>query len=163
MNESFFGREENIKAISKFFNSDKDNAALIYGRRRVGKTELIKHCLGRTNAISIYYECKETSEANNVKSLSEIVADTFCLPPLAFDSFESILAFLYKYAIEKELIVVIDEYPYLRKVVEGLDSIIQYHIDNYKSTSKLRLILCGSYVETMKSLLSARKSSFWTL
>lgn len=154
VNESFFGREENIKAISKFFNSDKDNAALIYGRRRVGKTELIKHCLGRTNAISIYYECKETSEANNVKSLSEIVADTFCLPPLAFDSFESILAFLYKYAIEKELIVVIDEYPNLRKAVEGLDSIIQYHIDNYKSTSKLRLILCGSYVETMKSLLS---------
>ncbi len=44
-NALFLGREENIKTISKFFNSDKDNAALIYGRCRVGKTELIKHCL----------------------------------------------------------------------------------------------------------------------
>ena len=158
--EPFFGRKENIKAISKFFNSDKDNAALIYGRRRVGKTELIKHCLKATKTTSIYYECKETSEINNVKSLSEIISETFGLPPLAFETFESTLAFLYKQAQEKELILVIDEYPYIRKVVEGLDSIIQSFIDNNRSTSKLKLILCGSYVETMKSLLSEENPLF---
>lgn len=160
LDEPFFGRKENIKAISKFFNSDKDNAALIYGRRRVGKTELIKHCLKGTKTTSIYYECKETSEINNVKSLCEIISETFGLPPLAFDTFESTLAFLYKQAKEKELTVVIDEYPYIRKVVEGLDSIIQSFIDNNKSTSKLKLILCGSYVETMKSLLSEENPLF---
>ena len=160
IDEPFFGRKENIKAISKFFNSDKDNAALIYGRRRVGKTELIKHCLKATKTTSIYYECKETSEINNIKSLCEIISETFGLPPLAFDTFESTLAFLYKQAKEKELIVVIDEYPYIRKVVEGLDSIIQSFIDNNKSTSKLKLILCGSYVETMKSLLSEENPLF---
>lgn len=158
--EPFFGRKENIEAISKFFNSDKDNAALIYGRRRVGKTELIKHCLKGTKTTSIYYECKETSEINNVMSLSEIIAETFGLPPLAFDTFETCLAFLYKQARDKELILVIDEYPYIRKVVEGLDSIIQSFIDNNKSTSKLKLILCGSYVETMKSLLSEENPLF---
>ena len=160
MDEPFFGRKENIKAISKFFNSDKDNAALIYGRRRVGKTELIKHCLKGTKTTSIYYECKETSEINNVISLSEIIAETFDLPPLAFDTFEASLAFLYKQARDKDLILVIDEYPYVRKVVEGLDSIIQSLIDNNKSTSKLKLILCGSYVETMKSLLSEENPLF---
>ena len=160
LDEPFFGRKENIKAISKFFTSDKDNAALIYGRRRVGKTELIKHCLKATKTTSIYYECKETSEVNNVKSLCEIISETFGLPPLAFDTFESTLAFLYKQAKEKELIVVIDEYSYIRKVVEGLDSIIQSFIDNNKSTSKLKLILCGSYVETMKSLLSEENPLF---
>ena len=158
--EPFFGRKENIKAISKFFNSDKDSAALIYGRRRVGKTELIKHCLKGTKSTSIYYECKETSEINNVKSLSEIIAETFGLPPLAFDTFEAILSFLYEQARDKELILVIDEYPYIRKVVPGLDSIIQSFIDNNKSTSKLKLILCGSYVETMKSLLSEENPLF---
>ncbi len=160
IDEPFFGRKENIKAISKFFNSDKDNAALIYGRRRVGKTELIKHCLKGTKTTSIYYECKETSEINNVMSLSEIIAETFGLPPLAFDTFETCLAFLYKQAQDKELILVIDEYPYIRKVVEGLDSIIQSFIDNNKSISKLKLILCGSYVETMKSLLSEENPLF---
>lgn len=160
MDEAFLGRKENVKAISKFFNSDKDNAALIYGRRRVGKTELIKHCLKGTKTTSIYYECKETSEINNVISLSEIIAETFGLPPLAFDTFEASLAFLYKQARDKDLILVIDEYPYIRKVVEGLDSIIQSLIDNNKSTSKLKLILCGSYVETMKSLLSEENPLF---
>ena len=160
VDEIFLGRKENIKAILRFFNSDKDNAALIYGRRRVGKTELIKHCLKATKTTSIYYECKETSEINNVISLSEIIAETFGLPPLAFDSFETCLAFLYKQAQDKELILVIDEYPYIRKVVEGLDSIIQSFIDNNKSTSKLKLILCGSYVETMKSLLSEENPLF---
>lgn len=160
IDEPFFGRKENIKAISKFFDSDKDAAALIYGRRRVGKTELIKHCLKKSNTTFIYYECKETSEVNNVKSFSEIIAETFGLPPLAFDSFEASLAYLYKHSVEHEIIVVIDEYPYIRKVVEGLDSIIQSFIDNNKSISKLKLILCGSYVETMKSLLSEKNPLF---
>lgn len=158
--EVFFGRKENIKAISRFINSDNYDAALIYGRRRVGKTELIKHCLKQTKTTSIYYECKETSELNNVKSLCEIISETFGLPPLAFDTFESTLAFLYKQAAKKELILVIDEYPYIRKVVEGLDSIIQSFIDNNKSTSRLKLIFCGSYVETMKSLLSEENPLF---
>lgn len=158
--EVFFGRKENIKTITKFINSDKDKAALIYGRRRVGKTELIKHCLKETGITSIYYECKETSEINNIKSFSEIIAETFSLPPLAFDSFESTLAFLYKHANDKELVVVIDEYPYIRKVVNGLDSIIQSFIDNNESSSRLKLILCGSYVETMKSMLSEENPLF---
>ncbi len=121
---------------------------------------VIKHYLKKTNTTSIYYECKETSEINNVKSFSDIIAETFSLPPLAFDSFKSALAFLYKYSSEKELIVVIDEYPHMRKVIVGLDSIIQILIDNNKSTSKLKLILCGSYVETMKSLLSEENPLF---
>lgn len=156
----FVGRKEQIISINSFLSSSKNNAALIYGRRRVGKTELIKHCLNKNKTTSIYYECKETSEQNNVESLSEIISGTFKLPPLAFNSFEATLSFLYKQAKEKELIVVIDEYPYIQKVVKGLDSILQSLIDNNKSKSKLKLILCGSYVETMKSLLSEQNPLF---
>lgn len=152
----FLGRKNQIKSIANFLNSNKNNAALVYGRRRVGKTELLKHCLNQSLSTSIYYECKETSELNNVESFSEIISESFGLPPLAFNSFEATLAFLYKQAAEKEIIVVIDEYPYIRNVVKGLDSIIQSFIDNNKSKSKLKLILCGSYVETMKSLLEEK-------
>lgn len=158
--EIFLGRNEEIKAITKFFSSEKNKAALIFGRRRVGKTELLKHCLKSASSLSIYYECKETSEANNVESFSEIISESFGLPPLAFDSFEASLAFLYKQAAKSEIILVIDEYPYIRKVVKGLDSIIQSFIDNNKAKSKLKLILCGSYVDTMKSLLSEHNPLF---
>jgi len=48
---------------------------------------------------------------------------------------------------------VLDEYPYLRENVKGLDSIIQALVDKYREDSKLKLIVLGSYVEVMKSLL----------
>ena len=44
----FLGRKNQIKSIANFLNSNKNNAALVYGRRRVGKTELLKHCLNQS-------------------------------------------------------------------------------------------------------------------
>ena len=161
-NEDFFlGRKNQVKSITNFLNSNKNNAALVYGRRRVGKTELLKHCLNQNLSTSIYYECKETSELNNVESFSEIISETFGLPPLAFNSFEATLAFLYKQATEKEIIVVIDEYPYIRNVVKGLDSIIQTIVDKYKDTSKLMLILCGSFMSYMEEHVLAYEAPLY--
>ena len=48
----------------------------IYGRRRIGKSELIRQVLKETELKSIYYECKQTTEQNNVDSLSELVGET---------------------------------------------------------------------------------------
>lgn len=126
---------------------------LVYGRRRVGKSELIKQCLRETDKRSIYYECRQTAEMSNVSSLAELVSDAFGFPPLSFGSMEAILDYLFKMAAETELILVLDEYPYLREKVHGLDSMIQALIDKYRDRSRLKLILCGSFVDVMKSLL----------
>ncbi|MDD7458637.1 MAG: ATP-binding protein [Treponema sp.] len=160
MQEAFFGRENETKQLNNFFNTDSFQAALIYGRRRVGKTELIKHCIQDKKNKAIYYECKQTSEENNVSSLCEVISDVLDFPPMTFRDFESALSFLYKRSEKKKLILVIDEYPYLRNVITGLDSIIQSLIDNNKNKSKLKLILCGSFVDTMKSLLEEQNPLF---
>lgn len=157
--EEFLGRENELKSISSFFHSDKSHATLIYGRRRIGKTELLKQALKNSDYLSIYYECKETSEASNVSSLSAIVSDALSFPPLAFSDFEQVLSFIYKQAESKEIIFILDEYSYLEKVIKGLDSIIQSFIDNRKN-SKLKLVLCGSYIETMESLLEKQNPLF---
>ena len=160
MQESFFGRDNETRQLEKFFNTDSFNAALIYGRRRVGKTELIKHCIQDKKNKAIYYECKQTSEENNVSSLCEVISDVLDFPAMTFRDFESALSFLYKQSEKESLILVIDEYPYLRNVINGLDSIIQSLIDNNKNKSKLKLILCGSFVDTMKSLLEEQNPLF---
>ena len=49
--------------------------------------------------------------------------------------------------------MILDEYPYLRDAVKGMDSILQALIDKYQDESQLKLIICGSYVDTMRSLL----------
>ena len=152
-NTVFWGRKEYKKQLDDFFSYEGQNVALVYGRRRVGKTQLIKHCVSSLKISSLYYECKETSEDNNVKSLAEIVSDSLGFPLLSFSSIEQILDFVFKQALGKDVVLILDEYPYLNKVVKGLDSIVQSLVDKYRDDSHLHLILCGSYVDAMKSLV----------
>lgn len=158
--DNFLGRELELKKLSDFFSIKKQQIALVYGRRRIGKTELIKHSLKQTDIPSIYYESKETSQQNNVNSISEIISEVLGFPPLSFKSIEEVLEFVFKQSVQKEIILVIDEYSYLRNVTEGLDSIVQSLIDKYQRSSKLKLILCGSYVETMRELLEKHNPLF---
>ncbi len=53
------------------------------------------------------------------------------------------------------MILVIDEYPYLRKIVPGMDSILQSLIDRFRDKGTIKLIICGSYVEIMKNLVAS--------
>ena len=76
----FYGRERQRKSMHNMINKNEQMITLIYGRRRIGKSELIKQVLRETDIQSIYYECKQTTERNNVDSLAEIVAETFDFP-----------------------------------------------------------------------------------
>ena len=149
----FYGREKQRKQLHAMLNSDMQMVSLVYGRRRIGKSELIKQCLRESDVTNIYYECKQTSEMNNVESLSDIVSEVFALPKLAFSGFEELLKFLFEKSQGEKLILVLDEYPYIRESVKGLDSILQSLIDRYKDRSGFKLIVCGSYVDTMRGLL----------
>lgn len=150
----FYGRIKQKKSLLNMIKKDEQMICLIYGRRRIGKSELIKQTLKETDVQSIYYECKQTTERNNVDSLAEIISDTFQFPKPSFSDIEELLNFLFKKSEDSPLILVFDEYPYLRDNVKGLDSIIQSVIDKYKDTSHMKFIICGSYVDTMKALLA---------
>lgn len=150
----FFGRENQKKSLLNMIKQDQPMTALIYGRRRIGKSELIKQSLRETEVLSIYYECKQTTERNNVDSLADLIGEAFHFPKPFFSDIEDLLNFMFEKAKEKPLVLVFDEYPYLRENVKGLDSIFQSVIDKYKDTSRMKLILCGSYVDTMKELLA---------
>ena len=150
---NFIGREKELKKLKKIVDSDELSVALIYGRRRIGKSELVKQLLRKSNKQSIYYECKQVSEMSNVAGICGVLSEAFNLPKLGFTDIESVLDYIFKESEKTELIFVIDEYPYLKSTVKGIDSIIQSLIDKYKSTSNITVILLGSYVEIMKSLL----------
>ena len=149
----FYGRKIERKKLCTMFQTDGQMISLIYGRRRIGKSELIKQVLKETEIKSIYYECKQTTEQNNVDSLAELIGELFEFPKPAFENMEVLLQFLFQKAEKEQLILVLDEYPYLRENSKGLDSILQSVIDHYKDTSNMKLIVCGSYVDTMKALL----------
>ena len=92
----FYGRETERKKLNSMLQTDGQMISLIYGRRRIGKSELIRQVLKETELKSIYYECKQTTEQNNVGSLSELVGEAFDFPKPAFADMESLLRFLFR-------------------------------------------------------------------
>ncbi len=75
----FFDRETEQKWLKKAIADKDQSVVLIYGRRRVGKSEPIKHVLANESTRGIYYECKQTYEQNNVASMSTLVSESFGL------------------------------------------------------------------------------------
>lgn len=151
----FYGRVEEQNKIARSLSRDEQQVILVFGRRRVGKSELIKQCLrsGTLQGMTLYYECRQTSEADNTESLSALIAEQLETPPLAFKNMEEALSFLFEKSREQSVTLVLDEYPYLRNAVKGLDSILQALIDRHRDASRFHLILCGSFVDVMRSLL----------
>ena len=149
----FIGREEQLKRLDRVINTDELTFSLIYGRRRVGKSELVKQAIKKNNVKSFYYECKQVSEVGNATGLGEIVSEIMGLPKLDYSDIEAVLKYIFELSVKENIILVLDEYPYLRENIKGMDSILQSLVDKYKDTSKLTLIILGSYVEVMRSLL----------
>lgn len=83
-----------------------------------------------------------------------LIRNTLNISNLYFDSFVDAIEYLFKYAIDEEICFAIDEYPYIRKMVGGMDSKIQRVIDEYQNVSKIKFFLLGSSISTMEDFLS---------
>lgn len=152
----FIGRETELAQMGRMLSNTQQGNILVYGRRRIGKSELIKQAIGlEESSTAIYYECRETSEKDNIATLSRLVSNALGFPPLAFDNAYELLEFLFAQAKATNIILCLDEYPYLRNAIRGIDSILQSCIDAHREDSRLKVILCGSYVEVMRSLIEA--------
>ena len=150
----FVGRTEELKILENSYKNDSYEGVVIYGRRRIGKSELIKESFKTVDCKKIYYECKKASEELNVSSLSDKLAETFNMPKPNFKELDEVLRFIFEKSLSEKIIFVLDEYPYMRGTSDYLDSIIQRVINDYKNNSKIKFILCGSYIDVMEKIIS---------
>ena len=67
----FIGREKELATLNGLYNSDKFEFAVIYGRRRVGKTALISHFIQDKKAI--YFMGVESNEKQNLENFSQAI------------------------------------------------------------------------------------------
>ncbi len=157
----FIGRERELNSLEKLYASDKFEFAVIYGKRRVGKTALINHFI--RNKKAIYFMGVESNDKQNLENFSKnileygvgIQADT------AFLSFQAALEYVFQLAEKERLILAIDEYPYVARSSRSLASTLQLLIDKYKENSKLMLILCGSSMSYMEDHVLAYKAPLY--
>ncbi len=157
----FVGRERELASLNRLYTSDKFEFAVIYGRRRVGKTALINQFISDKKAI--YFMGVESNAKQNLENFSKniIEFETGIQAETAFASFQAALEHVFKLAEKNRLILAIDEYPYVARSSKSLASTLQLLIDKYKDDSKLMLILCGSSMSYMEDHVLAYKAPLY--
>ena len=157
----FIGRERELNTLDKLYKSDKFEFAVIYGRRRVGKTSLINRFIGEKNAI--YFMGVESNAKQNLENFSKSIMEfaSGIETETSFLSFQAALEYVFKLAEKERIILAIDEYPYVARASQSLASTLQMLIDKYKDTSKLMLILCGSSMSYMEDHVLAYKAPLY--
>ena len=157
----FIGRERELKALNKLYGSSKFEFAVIYGRRRIGKTELIKQFLGDKKAI--YFMGIESNAKLNLENFSKNILEfnTGIRADTSFSNFQAALEYVFQLAENERIILAIDEYPYVARSSKSLASTLQLLIDKYKDTSKLMLILCGSSMSYMEDHVLSYKAPLY--
>lgn len=157
----FIGREQELASLNRLYTSDKFEFAVIYGRRRVGKTALINEFIKDKKAI--YFMGVESNEKQNLENFSRNILEyrTGIQAETAFLTFQAALEYVFKMSEEERIILAIDEYPYVARCSQSLASTIQLLIDKYKDHSKLMLILCGSSMSYIEDHVLAYKAPLY--
>ncbi|MCH1939634.1 ATP-binding protein [Holdemania massiliensis] len=157
------GRLEELEFLERRYKSTSSQLVLLYGRKRLGKTEVLcKFCEGKAH---IYYACQEISDRWQLKWFSEkllnekISASAYIQQ---FDdwekAFRAILELPYH---EAKKLVVIDEFPYMCKNNPSIPSILQNLWDEILKDSNVMLILCGSAMSFIEKDLLAEKNPLY--
>ena len=155
----FIGRKIELDNLNQRYNNAKFEFAVIYGRRRVGKTTLINEFVKDKEAI--FYTGIEGNEKENLEGLSKSIysiSQDFADTSSSFSGFQEALETAFKIAERRRIVFVIDEYPYIAGSYIALSSILQILIDRNKDTSKMFLILCGSSLSFMENQVLGYKS-----
>ncbi len=164
MSAPFVGRERELEVLNQAYASEQSAFYPIYGRRRVGKTELILHFTEDKPAV--FYLGKEAVAEYQVAEFLEIAAEKLGEPLLA-DLGEVGWKKALKLVVERapkdqKLVIVLDEFQWTTAASPELPSVIQELWDlEWSRTGKVMLILCGSYVGFMEREVLGKKSPLY--
>lgn len=159
----FIGRYNELEQLARFYQENKFQCIIIWGRRRVGKTTLINEFIKDKPAI--YFMATDTTAQDNLISFSESIAGmdggSSANAPV-YQSFEQALNAVCEMSLERQLVLVIDEYPYLAQSYKPISSLLQKLIDlRFKKDSKLFIVLCGSSMSFMEKQVLGYQSPLY--
>jgi AAA+ ATPase superfamily predicted ATPase len=147
--DKFIDREFELEFLNDRWDKPDSQFIAVYGKRRIGKTELIKEFIKNKN--SIYFICDRTTEKENLRNLGRIAGNKFESSIVAENGFNDWYQFFnfLKDVLKEKTIVVIDEFPYLFSSNKAISSIFQKGWDEILKDLPVFLILCGSSISMM--------------
>lgn len=156
----FINRETELKALEEAYNSKKAGFLVVYGRRRVGKTELLKRFA--QNKPHFYFLARKQPLNLEREQFQNKFAEKFDFHLNESRNWEA----LFKQILEKlnpseKIIIIIDEFPYWIEQNREITSEWQYLWDEILQKQNIFLILCGSYVSVMEEQVLGKSSPLY--
>lgn len=159
--EGFIGREKEGEILEKAYLSKKTEFIPVYGRRRVGKSELILHFIKDKHAL--YFLGKKATPQLQLQEFMREAARSLANPlltavkPAGWE--EALRLVMTQKKSPKKWILVLDEFQWMVQASPELPSILQGFLDtNWKKRGDILLIVCGSYMGFMEREILGEKS-----
>lgn len=158
---NFIGRSQELTTLEREYQRQHPFVVL-YGRRRVGKTRLIKQFIAHKHAL-YFLASRESDALNRVRFAQAVAAFTGqdYLAHASFTDWRPLFQALADHARTHRTILVIDELPYLVTSNPAFPSVLQYAWDEVLSQSNVMLILCGSSIHMMRDKVLAHDSPLY--
>lgn len=159
----FIGREAEQQFLENKYRTDGGQLVIVYGRRRVGKTETLrKFCEDKPH---VFFSCRECTDQLQLRDFSQRMLREDILAKKYIEQFadweKAFRAVLDLPFGNKKKLLVIDEFPYMCRSNPSIPSILQNIWDEVLKDSNIMLILCGSAMSFIEKELLAEKNPLY--
>jgi AAA+ ATPase superfamily predicted ATPase len=156
----FVGRTTELAALRSWWERDSTRPALVWGRRRVGKTALIQQFADELDRV-VFHTGTGDLEAAELTVLSGEAAEAFSdglrdLASTPYRDWRDALDHLAANAQAGPVLLVLDEFPELMATSPALPGILRAFLDRTAGRTGLKILICGSAVRTMWSVQETR-------
>jgi AAA+ ATPase superfamily predicted ATPase len=159
---TFYDRENEIALLQKIAENSNNFAqmTLLLGRRRVGKTTLIRNTFLKSNNV-VYFFVAKKNELLLCEEFVREVDEKLGIFLGNFQKFSQLFKALMIQSQSKNFTVIIDEFQEFDHINSSIFSDIQNIWDSYKEDSKMNLICCGSIYSIMKKIFENHKEPLY--
>lgn len=149
----FVDRKRELDFLEKLETYPDGQMVLVYGRRRVGKTVLLRHWAEKSTLKHIYWAAeKEPPQLQRRKLFARCFGDS--APQTQFETWADCFTAVAQVLGQAPTILIIDELPYAAEADSGFLSALQHAWDHLFKPLPLILVLCGSHVNVMEQLMN---------
>lgn len=165
MAEKIFGREEEISRLKACANSNEAELVIVYGRRRVGKTFLVRQSFGNQfdfNFVGAYNKPTKTQLDNFAIALNDYSGVSRPIPKNWSEAFRQLREHLEQIQKQTKQIVFFDEMPWMDTGRSGFLSAFEYFWNSWGSAQdNLMFVVCGSATTWITSKLLNNKGGLY--
>lgn len=154
------GRKNDLEQLESLYLSANFEFLTMYGRRRIGKTTILKE-FSRQHK-TIFFSAQEKNDSLNLLDFSKTLQTCFEGHFISsFPTWEDAFSYLSQKESAEKLVLIIDEFPFLAEPNPSIKSILQHTIDHVWKEKNIFLILCGSSVSFMLNDVMGYKSPLY--